>query len=72
MTEATTALNQPIIRTHQLTVEELKTIPVPMTIQGDTITIERSLRNWPLQQPVTLSLSKVLAAKEKGLISYIL
>ena len=72
MTEATGAINQPIIRTRQLTVEELKTIPVPLTIRGDTITITRSLRDWPLQQPVTLSLSKVLAAKEKGLITYIL
>jgi site-specific recombinase XerD len=72
MTEATTTLSQPIIRTRQLTVEELKTIPIPMTIQNDTIIIERSLRNWPLQHPVTLSLNKVLAAKEKGLINYIL
>jgi site-specific recombinase XerD len=72
MNETTTTLSQPIIRTRQLTLEELKTIPVPMTIQDDVITITHSLRNWPLQQPVILSLSKVLAAKEKGLINYIL
>jgi site-specific recombinase XerD len=72
MNEATATLSQPIIRTRQLTLEELKSIPIPMTIQDDVITITHSLRNWPLQQPVTLSLSKVLAAKEKGLINYIL
>lgn len=69
---STQALQQPIIRTRQLTAEELKTLNIPMTIQGDTITISRSLRGWPLQQPVTLSLNKVLAAKEKGLINYII
>jgi site-specific recombinase XerD len=67
-----TISRQPIIRSRTLTIEELKTIPVPLTIHEDTITIERSLRNWPLQQPVNLSLNKVLAAKEKGLISYVL
>ncbi|MCW4003632.1 MAG: site-specific integrase, partial [Candidatus Bathyarchaeota archaeon] len=66
------ALQQPIIRTRQLTVEELKTLNIPMIIQGDTITISHSLRGWPLQQPVTLSLTKVLAVKEKGLINYII
>jgi len=65
-------LSQPIIRNRQLTVEELKTLNLPLNIQGDTVTIDHSLRGWPLQQPVTLSLQKVLAAKEKGLINYII
>ena len=63
---------KPIIRTPKLTVEELKTLNLPINIQGDTVTIDHSLRGWPLQQPVTLSLNKVLAAKEKGLIAYVL
>ena len=72
ITRATQTLAQPIIRNRQLTVEELKTLNLPLNIQGDTVTIDHSLRGWPLQQPVTLSLQKVLAAKEKGLINYII
>jgi site-specific recombinase XerD len=73
MTEnITEAVTQPITKTRQLTVEELKTLQFPMKIQGNTVTIERSLRGWRLQQPVILSLDKVLAAKEKGLVTYIL
>jgi site-specific recombinase XerD len=68
----TRTISQPIIRNRQLTVDELRTIPVPMQIQGDKVIIEYSLRGWKFQQPVTLSLEKVLAAKEKGLITYIL
>jgi site-specific recombinase XerD len=64
-------LSQPIIRNRQLTVEELETLNLPLKIHGDTVTIDHSLRGWPLQQPVTLSLSKVLAVKEKGLVNYI-
>lgn len=33
---------------------------------------EQGIRGWKLKEPVTLSLSKVLAAKEKGLVAYIL
>jgi site-specific recombinase XerD len=73
MTQAITeAIKQPITRTRQLTVEDLKTLQFPMKIQGNTLIIEKSLRGWKLQQPVTLSLDKVLAAKEKGLVAYIL
>jgi hypothetical protein len=66
------AIPQPILRTRQLTIEELKSLQLPIEIQDDKIIIERSLRGWKLQHPVTLSLSKVLAAKEKGLVAYIL
>jgi site-specific recombinase XerD len=73
MTEAITeAIPQPILRMRQLTVEELKTLQLPLNIQGDTVVIEQSPKGWKLKKPVTLSLSKVLAAKEKGLIAYIL
>lgn len=63
---------QQIIRTRQLTVEDLKSLNLPIEIQDDKITIKYSLRGWKLRNPVTLNLSKVLAAKEKGLVSYIL
>ena len=73
MTEAIAkTIAPPIIRKRYLTAEELKTLPLPLKIQGDTITIEQSLKGWKLRQPVVLNLSKVLAAKEKGLITYIL
>ncbi len=63
---------QPITRTRQLTVDELKTLQLPITIQDDKIIITHSLRGWKLRQPVILSLNKVLAAKERGLVTYIL
>ena len=65
------AIKPPIIRTNKLTIEELKALQFPMKIEGNTLIIERSLKGWKLQTPVTLSLNKVLAAKEKGLIDYI-
>jgi site-specific recombinase XerD len=63
---------KPIIRTPKLTVEDLKDLKLPIKIQNDVVIIDHSLKGWPLQQPVTLSLSKVLDAHEKGLITYIL
>ncbi|MEM4704212.1 MAG: hypothetical protein QXJ02_04005 [Candidatus Bathyarchaeia archaeon] len=67
----TRSISQPITINRQLSVDELKTIPIPLQIQGDKLILEYSLRSWKLQHPVILSLEKVLAAKEKGLISYI-
>ena len=73
MIEATRQITaKPIIRKRQLTVEELRTIQIPMSVQGDSVVIDYSLRGWPLKKPVILSLEKVLAAKERGLIAYIL
>jgi hypothetical protein len=73
MTEAIArAIPQPILRTRQLSVEELKTIQFPMTIQGDKIIIEIGLKGWKLKTPIILDLNKVLAAKEKGLVHFIL
>ncbi len=72
MTDAiAVASPKPISRTRQLYVEELKTIDFQMQIQGDSIIIERSAIGYKLRQPVVLSLDKVLAAREKGLIAYI-
>jgi len=66
------AIASPIIRNQQLTVEDLKKIPYPMTIQGNTVTLMESKRGYKLKQPVTLNLDKVLAAKERGLVQYVL
>src|ERR1700690_1033898 len=63
---------QPIIRTLQLTVEELKTIDFPIKIQSNVIIIDQGLSGHKLKTPVALELEKVLAVKEKGLINYIL
>ena len=68
----TRTISRPIIRKRQLTVEELKTTPIPIQIQDDRVILEYSLKGWKIQQPVTLSLEKVLAVKENGLITYIL
>jgi len=66
------AIASPIIRNQQLTVEDLKKISYPMTIQGNTVTLMESKRGYKLKQPVTLNLDKVLAAKERGLVQYVL
>ena len=63
---------QPIIRTRQLTVEELKTIAFPINIQSNLIIIDQGLLGHKLKTTVALELEKVLAVKEKGLIDYIL
>ena len=68
----TEAITQPIMRNQKLSLEELRTLPFPMKIQGDQVIIEKGLRNSKLKHTVVLSLDKVLAAREKGLIDYVL
>jgi site-specific recombinase XerD len=63
---------QPIIRTRQLTVEELKTIAFPIQIQGNLVIIDKGVTGHKIKTPVALELEKVLEVKEKGLIDYIL
>ncbi len=63
---------QPITRTRQLTVEELKTIAFPIKIQSNLIIVDQGLLGHKLKTPVALELEKVLAVNEKGLINYIL
>ena len=71
MTEAVKqTIANPIIRKQQLTLEELKTLKIPISIQGDSVVIEHSLRGWRLRQTVKLNLEQVLATKEKGLIAW--
>ncbi len=71
-TETLQHIPQPIMRTHQMTVEELRALQLPFEIADGRVIIERSLRGWKLRQPVVLSLDKVLAAKEKGLVNYVI
>jgi hypothetical protein len=65
-------INPAIIRTRSLNVEELKNLNLPLIIQGDLVIIERSLNNWKLKTTLSIELSKILAAKEKGLVEYII
>ncbi len=65
-------LKPPIVRRRQLTLDELETLRFPWKIQDNTITIEQSPKGWKLRLPIVLSLEKVLSAREKGLIEYIL
>ena len=57
---------QPIIRTRQLTVEELKTIEFPIQVQGNLVIIDKGLTGHKLKTPVAVELDKILAVKEKG------
>ncbi len=61
-----------IIHQRQLSVEDLQTLNLPLTFQGDQIIIFRSLRGWKLKTPLVLDLNKVLEVKEKGLVDYII
>jgi site-specific recombinase XerD len=70
--QRTAPLASAITRNRNLTVEELKSLNLPLIIQGDTVTIERSIDGWKLRQPITIQLSKILAAQEKGLVDYII
>jgi len=63
---------QQIRRRNHLTIDDLQNLPVPIRIEDDNLIIDRSPRGWKLRQPVELSLQKVLAAGQKGLIAYIL
>jgi hypothetical protein len=68
---ATEMLTPPIIRTKKLTVEELQTLQLPLKIAENIVTIEKGLRDCKLGQPVTIALEKILEAKEKGLVLFI-
>ena len=72
MSIAKATLASPIIRNRQLSIEDLQSLQLPMTIQGNTVTIEKSLIGYKLKQPVIIELNKVLAVKEKGLVNYVI
>ena len=62
---------KPLTVARQLTLEELKSLQFPMKILGDVVIIEESLKGYKLKQPIEIKLEKILAAREKGLIHYI-
>jgi site-specific recombinase XerD len=70
--QRTAPLASAITRNHNLSVEELKSLNLPLIIQGNLVIIEQSIDGWKLRQPITIELSKILAAQEKGLIDYII
>ena len=72
MIQRTTTLAPAITRKRQLTIKELKSLNLPLKYQGDQVIIERSLNDWKLKKPITLELRKVLAARERGLVDYII
>jgi site-specific recombinase XerD len=61
-----------IVRQRNLTVEDLKSLNLPLMFTGDTVIIERSLDNWKLKTPLSIDLNKILAVGEKGLVDYII
>ena len=67
----TEAISQPLSRNQQLTLKDLETLPFKMHISNNQITLNVGLNDNKLKQPITLSLEKVLAAKEIGLIKYV-
>lgn len=64
--------SQLIMRRKQLTVDDLESLGIPFRIHDDMLILDISPKGWKLKQPVKLSLEKVLATGEKGLVSYIL
>ena len=72
MIERQTTVAPAITRNHQLSVEDLKSLKLPLIFQGDTVVIERSLNDWKLREPLVIELKKILDVKEKGLIDYII
>src|SRR3989337_1475360 len=72
MIERATTLAPAITRTRKLSVEQLKNLKLPLIFQEDTISIERSLGDWKLRNPISIILNKVLEAQEIGLVEYII
>jgi hypothetical protein len=67
----TEAISQPLSRNPQLSLKDIETLPFQMHIDNNQITLKTGLNNNKLKHPVTLSLEKVFAAKEIGLIKYV-
>lgn len=60
------------IKPKGLTVEDLRSLPIPAKIEDGFLILDRSPRGWTLKETVKVPLEKVLAAKERGLVAYIL
>jgi len=72
MMEKATTVAPAITRNRQLSIEELKSLNLPLKLQGNLVVFERSLNDWKLRQPIAIELKKILEAKEKGLVDYII
>lgn len=72
MIQRTAPLASAITCNRNLSVEELKSLNLPLMFQGDLVIIEKSVDGWKLRQPISIELSKILATKEKGLVDYII
>jgi site-specific recombinase XerD len=72
MTIVKATLASSIIKQRQLSIEDLQSLQLPLKIQGNIVTIEKSTSGYKLRQPVIIKLDKILAAKEKGLVNYVI
>ena len=72
MMEKATTVAPAITRNRQLSIEELESLNLPLKLQGNLVIFERSLNDWKLRQPIAIELKKILEAKEKGLVDYII
>jgi site-specific recombinase XerD len=61
-----------ITRTRNLTIEDLKSLDLPLLFQGNLVIIEKSINDWKLKTPISIELNHVLAAGEKGLVDYVI
>lgn len=71
MIERAKTIAPAITRSRILTVEELKSLNLPLIFQGNLVIIERSFNGTKLRMPIAIEQQKILAAKEKGLVDYI-
>jgi len=60
------------VKSLHLTAEDLQSLPVTAKIQDGLLLVEKSPRGWTLKEPLKVPLERVLAAREKGLVAYIL
>ncbi|NLF88853.1 site-specific integrase [Candidatus Bathyarchaeota archaeon] len=72
MIERVKTIAPAIVRQRNLTIDELKSLNLPLIFQGDLVIFEKSLNLRKLQTPIAIELQKILEAKEKGLVDYII
>jgi site-specific recombinase XerD len=66
------ATTQPITRTRQLTVDDLKSLPILMKLEDGFLILERSSRGHPLKNTFKVPIAQVLNTGQKGLVEYII
>jgi site-specific recombinase XerD len=64
--------SQLTIKPKRLSIEDIKSLSVPIKIENDLMIIETSLKGHKLRQPVKVPLKKVMEVGEKGLVTYAL